>query len=202
MIDADFYIGRNKDASIVKKSSSGGVFSLVAKWIFECDGVVFGAVYDAENKRIVHTRADSYEELSRMRKSKYVWSDYTVCLEAVETALKAGQYVLFTGTPCQIHAVKNKFFESDKLILLDLYCHGTLQPDYLSDYIRGLKEDIRDVDFRNESEDGKHNFMFSAFNQNREKVVMEEYGENLLANLFVNSAGIRKSCFQCPFCRE
>ena len=200
MIDADFYIGRNQDVSIVKKSSSGGIFSLVANWIFRHNGVVFGAVYDAESKRIVHTKADSYAELSRMRKSKYVWSDYTVCLAAVKAALEADQYVLFTGTPCQVYAVKQKFFGFGKLILLDLYCHGTLQPDYLSDYIRSLENDIIDVDFRNESVDGQHNYMFSAFNQNRESVVMEEYGENILTNLYVNSAGIRKACFRCLFC--
>lgn len=40
------YACKNKDENIRKKSSSGGLFTLFAKYILDQEGVVFGAKYD------------------------------------------------------------------------------------------------------------------------------------------------------------
>ena len=47
------YACKNKDENIRKKSSSGGLFTLFAKYILDQEGVVFGAKYD-ENLRVIH----------------------------------------------------------------------------------------------------------------------------------------------------
>lgn len=58
------------------QSSSGGVFTLLAREVIRRGGVVFGAAF-GENMRVEHVGAFDETELSAMRGSKYVQSDAT-----------------------------------------------------------------------------------------------------------------------------
>lgn len=195
-----FFLGRNRDESIVQNSSSGGVMSAVAAWVFEHKGVVFGATYNMGEKRIGHVRIDKYEDISIIRKSKYVWSDYVDCLENLESCLKNGKIVLFIGTPCQTYAVKRQYADFTNLILLDFYCHGTLEARYFTDYINSIEDDVDNVDFRDEAISGENNFSFSIMNKDKKKIIQDEYNDNLLTYLYISSAGIRKACIGCKLC--
>ena len=200
MNDQHFWIGRNKDDRVVEKSSSGGIMSAVAKWIFEHNGVVFGASYTEHCRKVKHIKVECYEELYKLRKSKYVWSDYVECFEDIKEHLYAGIPVLFIGTPCQCVAVKHRFEEFSNLYLLDFFCHGTLESQYYTSYIEGVQKKIKSVDFRGEADSGEHNFMFTVFDENGVKIISDTYDNNILTNLFVSSAGIRKACFNCKIC--
>lgn len=68
-----YYGVRNKDDEIRLKSSSGGMFSLLAKFIIEKSGVVFAAGYDSY-MRVVHKKIDRFEDLDKVRQTKYVQS--------------------------------------------------------------------------------------------------------------------------------
>lgn len=197
-----FYVGRNKDEHIVQNSSSGGVMSAVAAWVFEHKGVVFGAVYNKNKKKIEHIRVDKYEDIRSMRKSKYVWSNYTGCLKNLESCLKDGKKVLFIGTPCQTYSIKHLYGDYTNLILLDFYCHGTLEARYFTNYINSIEDDVDSIDFRDEAMSGKHNFLFSITNKHKKKIIQDEYNDNLLTYLFISSAGIRKACIGCRFCTQ
>ena len=54
------------------KSSSGGMFTLMAHEIVRKGGVIFGAVYSEDYRRVYLAEADSNEEIVEMRGSKYV----------------------------------------------------------------------------------------------------------------------------------
>ena len=94
----------NKDESIRKKSSSGGIFSLVADYILENNGVVFGAAFD-DKFDVKHIYAENREELSKLRGSKYVQSSIGKSYREAKEFLDNGRKVLFTGTPCQIEGL-------------------------------------------------------------------------------------------------
>ena len=68
------YYGKMSDRDIVKKSSSGGAFTAFAQRVIEEDGIVFGAVFDKETKRIIYSDSESCS-LDELRKSKYVASE-------------------------------------------------------------------------------------------------------------------------------
>lgn len=66
-------IAYNCNKEEVEKSSSGGIFILLAKKTIENGGVVYGAAFD-EKLVLRHTSADKYEKIEPLLKSKYVQS--------------------------------------------------------------------------------------------------------------------------------
>jgi coenzyme F420-reducing hydrogenase beta subunit len=57
-----------------KNSSSGGLFSIIAKYVLSNKGVVFGARFD-NSWKVVHDWFDSLDDLDDFRRSKYVQSE-------------------------------------------------------------------------------------------------------------------------------
>ncbi|MCD7753963.1 MAG: 4Fe-4S binding protein [Clostridiales bacterium] len=72
--DPAIYAVRNHDADVLQKSSSGGMFTLLADWVLGQGGVVYGVAFD-EAFAVRHMRATSHEVTERFRTSKYVESD-------------------------------------------------------------------------------------------------------------------------------
>ena len=64
----------NRNDEIRRDSTSGGVFTLLAEYILESGGVVFGAAFDG-SQHLRHTACFRKEELWRLRGAKYVQSD-------------------------------------------------------------------------------------------------------------------------------
>ena len=113
----------NKNEEERMKSSSGGVFSLIAKAILSEDGVVFGASFNEENE-VVHIEVNSVDDLDKIRRSKYVQSKIGDTYKRAKKYLESGKKVLFTGTPCQINGLYS-FLQKDyeNLYTQDIICH-------------------------------------------------------------------------------
>lgn len=107
-----------------KKSSSGGAFSVLARRVLSQNGVVFGAAMSKDLK-VHHIGITRIEDLPRLQGSKYVQSYLGDTFVQVRNHLKAGLWVLFTGTPCQIGGLltflRKKYVN---LITCDMVCHG------------------------------------------------------------------------------
>lgn len=191
-----FFVGRYKDNEIIRKSSSGGIMTAIAELFIKNKGVVFGAAYAEDCLKIEHILVSHMEDLDVLRKSKYVWSDYTTCFADLLSYLDRGHSVLFIGTPCQCLAVKKKFGGYNNLYLLDFFCHGTLDEKIYYDYIGSLNAKVSKVDFRGEGLDGD-NMTFIVVDSDNKVIVEENYDENVLTKLFSSSAGLRRGCIQC-----
>ena len=113
-----------KDAELRQKSSSGGVFTLLAEAVLAKGGIVFGAAV-TENLEVRHIAVTTGEELHRLRGSKYVRSHLGDSYCRAKAALEAGKTVLFTGSPCQIGGLR-AYLKKDyvNLICQDIVCHG------------------------------------------------------------------------------
>ena len=125
----------NKNEQIRMKSSSGGIFTLVAEYIINNKGSVYGAVID-DNLDVKHIRIDKIQDIVLLRGSKYVQSQIGKTLNQVKKDLDNGEKVLFTGTPCQIQGLRT-FLRKDyvNLILMDIVCHGVPSPLIWQKYI-------------------------------------------------------------------
>lgn len=99
------YAAKNKNEAQRLRSSSGGIFVLLAEHIISEGGVVFGARFDA-NWEVEHGYAETWDELAPFMRSKYVQSRIGNTYQEAEAFLKAGRKVLFTGTSCQIAGLK------------------------------------------------------------------------------------------------
>ena len=191
-----------KERDVVMKSSSGGLFPMLARWTFDRDGIVYGAVMDKEN-RIYHTAARNWEELSPTRSSKYAQSDVGGTYREVKRDLKAGKQVLYSGTPCQIAGLLNYLGKTDqsKLVTVDLVCHGTPSNKMLITYLhrlaeaRGIKyKEIKGFDFRQRESWG----ITPSFEYEGKRILLRPE-ENVYMRLFLSSRLHRPCCYQCPY---
>lgn len=191
------YAARHKDINEVMRSRSGAAFVAISDYILEQGGVVYGAGYK-DHFRVAHKRATTKEERDEFRGSKYVQSDLTGVFREVKEDLKNGLTVLFSGTPCQTSGlnayVGNRLRE--KLILVDIVCHGVPGPFLWRDYIAYLEKKQGDVivvvNFRD-----KELFGWRA---HRESYIFKHGGDKMtFTYLFYKHIMFRHSCGVCHF---
>lgn len=123
-----------------QKSSSGGIFSEVATYILENGGIVVGAELGKDGY-VRHTVVREINELYRLRGSKYVQSIMTAELyRDIKDAIKDNKQVLFSGTPCQVAAVRSVFKNSPLILTLDIICHGVPSPKLFNRVYNEIKD--------------------------------------------------------------
>lgn len=146
----EIYGAKNKNVEEQKTSSSGGIFSLLANYILDNNGIVFGASYN--NKwEVIHKFIDKKDDLDSLRRSKYVQSDMNNTYQQSKKFLDNNKFVLFCGTPCQIAGLKsflNKDYE--KLYCMDIFCHSVPSPKVWKTFLKQNFNinDIVSIDFR------------------------------------------------------
>ena len=186
------------------KSSSGGFFTYLAERVLNWGGVIYGASFNS-NWEVEHKSIEDSEDLHILRKSKYVFSDLLGTLDDAEKKLKEGRKVLFTGTPCQIAALKKKLSQDyDNLLTAEVICHGAPQPRawnlYLDDLLVHLNKkrtEIINIDFRDKSTGWeKYSFTIHFSDGN---MYTEPGSQNLFMRLFLTDYIIKRGCFNCPF---
>lgn len=139
-IPLDVYAYRTDNDDVLMRSTSGGAFTLLSDFVLKREGVVYGARFD-EHLNLRHTCATTPQERDYFRGAKYLQSDTSSCFEDVHQDLQAGKWVLFSGTPCQVAGLKNFLGKSyDKLILVDLVCHGIPSTGVWQDFIHILTQ--------------------------------------------------------------
>lgn len=130
------YAAYSKDEGNRVQSSSGGIFTELARAVIAQKGVVFGAAYDTRFD-VVHIRIEDEEGLTKLRGAKYAQSNLGNTLKDVEVALLEGREVLFSGTPCQVAGLKSYLQKDyDHLICVDFVCHGVPSPMAWKAYVK------------------------------------------------------------------
>lgn len=131
--------GYNLDPQKRNDGTSGGVFYEIATNFLREGALVCGCVWD-EKWNPVHVLTDKIEIVEKMQRSKYAQSDIYEVLDPIKVALEAGNKVLFSGTPCQISALKKYVGAPDNLFCVGLVCHGVASRKVWQKYISVLKE--------------------------------------------------------------
>lgn len=134
------YAAVNKDEDVLKISSSGGVFGAFAKYFLDQGGVVFGCAYN-ENMEPVHISAENDKDLKKIHGSKYVQSNTYNIYAKIKEYLAQHRKVLFTGTPCQVAALKSYLgVDYNNLLTVDFVCHGVPSASMFKKYISYLEK--------------------------------------------------------------
>lgn len=195
----------HKNRERLSQSASGGVFAAVAENVLKNGGVVYGAAMrpdEAMILRVAHERIDSASELPRLQRSKYVQSDMDGIYAPLAADLKAGRTVFFSGTPCQVAAVKSRFGERENLLLADIICHGVPSQQLFSDYLKTLskKQKVSDFLFRTK-ESGwglcAKSVTIDRKGKRREKRIPCNISSYY--KMFLRCETYRSSCYTCPY---
>lgn len=220
------FASKNKDKNVLLKSSSGGVFSVIAERIIEKGGVVFGACFD-EKWNVVTKYTETKEGLEAFKGSKYVQCNVGNTFSEAEQFLKVGRSVLYSGTPCQIAGL-NKFLrkEYDNLITISIICHGAPSPGVWKKYLKTISEkmvpknkvcftsskpefEITSINFR-DKKNGWKEYGFSVIGKigqsevyreecEIENSILYEYHQrNVYFRGFLHNLYLRPSCYKCP----
>lgn len=203
-----YYRFLHDDDLVRKNSSSGGAFTAISDQILAKGGVVYGCIMD-ENLTPKHSRATNKEERDKMRGSKYIQSDTKEIFQQIERDLKAEKIVLFTGTPCQSFALLNYLALSrictDKLITMELVCHGVGSKTFFTDYIHNLEIKYRGkaikVNFRAKHHKGQKQDMEVVFD-NKKKYNASSTRYDWFYSVYLKNLILRPSCYECPFAQK
>lgn len=211
------YAAKAKDDELRLKSSSGGVFSLLARQVMARGGVVYGAGFEHSDWHVMHKSAEDEEELEDLRGSKYVQSDVQGVYAAVKAQLLAGREVLFSGTPCQVAGLRRYLnalkVDISKLLLVDVVCHAVPSPMVWQKYLdereaalaggRGSApaegRNIRRISFRHKNCGWKRYSLSLRFANDKE--YLSDLRTDPFLRGFLHELYNRPSCYHCQ-CRD
>lgn len=195
------YAGMNTNEEERIKSSSGGVFSTLAKYILNHNGIVCGAAFD-EQFQVKHIIIDDENELKKIRGSKYVQSNINDIFNKIKVQLIEGKNVLFTGCPCQVGGLKKYLSkEYDNLYTMDFICHGIPSQNIFNKYIEQLeikhKSKVVEFFFRDKGKGWHTSSIKAKFENGKEytKFITEDmYMRGYFGNIYLKPA-----CYNCEF---
>lgn len=196
-LESEAYIAVNNNKEELKISASGGIFYILAKYVIENNGVVFGVAYN--NKlEAVHEYAETIEECKKFCGSKYVRSDLKDTYKEAKEFLDNGKIVLYTGTACQLSGLKSFLGkEYNNLLLCDILCHANPSPKVFKMYKENLKKihkkEIKDIKFRAKETGWKNSSPLIEFKTG------EKIEESSYYRAFVRELINRPSCSSCVF---
>ena len=202
------YAAAHGEEALLNKSASGGIFAAIAKTVLSRGGIVYGAALEKDAKLVLkakHIRINALEELEKLQGSKYVQSDMEGIFPMLAEDLKKGLEVVFSGTPCQIAAVKAAFGERENLLLIDIICHGVPSQQMFSDYLLLLKKKYPQIEnFYFRSKDSGWGLCAKLKyidKTGKEKFKLIPCDISSYYKLFLQSVIYRESCYQCPYAK-
>lgn len=196
------HAARTRDRDLLKASSSGGIFSELARPVLASGGCVFGCALKSLEAR--HVKVVDESGLAELRGSKYVQSDMGDCYRECLGELNRGRRVLFSGTPCQIAGLRSFLGKDpDNLLCVALICHGVSSPMILREYIceeeARLGGKVTGIAFRDKTaRPGDISFTL-AFDTGGRSATRSEGRSNVYMRSFLDAYASRECCFSCAF---
>lgn len=200
----EVYAASSNISKSLIRSSSGGIFPLLAEEILKLNGCVFGCTMD-ERKKVYHTKIEKINDICKIQKSKYVQSFMGEVYLSIKKELIENRWVLLCGTPCIVAGAKSFLsnIDTSKLLLVDLVCHGIPSQDFFDSYIKDLQKrvgKITEYEFRTKKTiDSGMSWLHSYRVENKKKRIIKNWPEDCYNYLYMNSYIYRESCYICQY---
>ncbi len=182
---------KNRERSIL--SATSGVAMLIAEKVIEQGGIVYGAGVGNDLK-VRHYRAENVTELEGMRTSRYAQSDTGYTYREIREKLTEGRQVLFIGTPCQNAALRNMTEDAEKLLCIDLVCHGTPPMSYLLDHLKAIDAGADNYTFRGGAADQR-----MTLKKDGQTVYNEPDWKDTYYYCFNQDISLAENCYSCRY---
>lgn len=197
------YVAFSKEDEKIMAGSSGGIFEVLCEFIYNMDGVVYGASLD-EKFQVRHCRAIDAESAKRFRKSKYLQSDTENTYAMAKRDLEEGRTVLFSGTPCQIaglYGYLGKRYQG--LYTIDIVCHGVPSKAVFMKYLETLERKYNSkpvsICWRDKRDGWGPNKISVKFKDGQE--ILQPSSYNSMQWGFLNNLYLRPSCYDCQYAK-
>lgn len=194
----------SKDSKTRFTSTSGGVFSELAKFILASNGVIVGAQYTSNNY-VEHTIIENENNLERIRQSKYIQSNIGIVFRNIKSHLKKGRLVGFCGAPCQVaglYAYLGKDYEN--LFTFDFICRGMNSPKALQAWLTEIENkegvNVSKVWFKYKIDGWKKSPRCTRIDFTDGTNIVKKQEDNLFMLGYLNAnLYIRPCCGDCDF---
>lgn len=199
------YACYNTDKDVRLSSSSGAVFSSLAEYVLEQQGVVYGVAMSEDCYSAEFISVTSKEQLTKLRGSKYLQAKIGNTYKLVKEDLVSRKIVLFSGTGCQVNGLKNFLGkEYDNLICVDVICHGAPSPALWRKYAiyQELKNGgkLKGINFRCKdngwTDFGMKEICKSIPNDETKKLYISK-DKDAYMQMFLRDYCLRPSCYEC-----
>lgn len=197
---------RANDVAVRLASSSGGVFPLLARAVLTRGGVVVGAVWSPDGRSVRHVVVEDVPGLRALQGSKYLQSDVVEAYGKVRDCLTAGREVLFSGTPCQVAAVRALVGQPEHLSLVEVVCHGVPSARAWRAYLdsRAKGRSVERICLRDKAHGGWRHYEVSLrFSREKgpgsggEPCYRSRFEDDPFMLSFVRNLCLRPSCHAC-----
>lgn len=191
----------SENTDVLKKSTSGGAFTALSDVVLKKHGIIVGAIMD-ESFSICHVLTTETSIRDKMRGSKYVQSNVKDLYRKIKEYLESNVYVLFIGTPCQVHALRIFLRKDyDTLYAVDILCHGVpsnrMFKEHIS-YVNSVENSmIVDYHFRTKRFGRRNSIQEYKLGNSNKFITSFEAQE--YASFFRQSLSIRPSCRICRY---
>ena len=185
----EVYAAKCKNEEILIKSSSGGIFSILATEY----KVKYGVAMSENGLEARFERRD--DDIEGLRGSKYLQASMGDTFARVKDDLDCGINVLFSGTGCQINGLRCFLGKDyDNLFCVDVICHGVPSPKLWRAYFHYCTcndNGEHTVSFREKQNGWKH-FELNIDGKS------ESHRENKYMRMFLRDYCLRPICYECP----
>lgn len=204
------YVAVTKNTEITK-SASGGIFASLAANVLKEGGIVYGCAMREHEGELIpeHIGIETLSDLYLLTGSKYVQSSITEICSDVKKQVISGRKVLFSGTPCQVSAIRSLLNGRtfDNLLLIDIVCHGVPSArffcDYISDIERRRKGKVIKFTFRDKAYGWSKTGSYVIERKGKTKKYVLPFMQSSYYAYFMNSDIYRESCYHCKYaCKE
>lgn len=192
------YAAVRSDRNRIKLSSSGGIFASIAEKLLSEGWYIVGCEM-SEDLIPSHVIISDKDSLQALYGSKYVQSNTEGIYKRIKDMLDAGKKVLFSGTPCQVAAVKRYTNENINLVAIEVICHGVPNIEmFRSSLALYDMEEIRAFVFRDKKQGWTFNNLICYKNGEFKRV---NHRLSSYMTYFLEGETYRESCYECPYAR-
>lgn len=191
------YAAVRSDKEKLMQSSSGGIFAAIAESVInKPDWFVSGCILNDELKPI-HILTNDKNEIKRICGSKYVQSSMGTIYTEIENKLANGSKVLFSGTPCQVNAVRQFTRNNKNLFTIEVICHGVSNEEMFLSYLAlHNRSSINGFTFRDKSQGWSYNNSERYKNAKTKKV---NHRLSSYMTYYLAGETYRESCYECAY---
>lgn len=203
-INPDVYGAYNINERERLDSTSGGIFSLLARFILSIGGYVVGASYTEDykvNLRIINSERD----LPALIGSKYIQADTSSVFSKIQNLLNKGEIVFICSTPCYIAALYNFLGKNyEKLFTCDFICKSIPSPKFFEAYkdnlIKQYHAKISKIQFKYKDECNPWGSCTTRIDFcNGRSYIRKGVKDSYMTAFLGTGFTIRPSCIECDF---
>lgn len=193
---------RHVDDGVLCGSSSGGAFTSILQAVSGATGVApitYGAAWASLNV-VEHIRIAPGEDISPIRKSKYLQSSLDKIFDLIAYDLKNGEQVIFSGTPCQVAAVESLFGKNEHLITVEVVCKGVGSLVAYNEWILWLERKygyVASVDFRVRERAERPSVVTVCFKNGKKYHTRFNTNDDPFTSAYLQGFICRHSCNNC-----